>query len=120
MKPYFEEIYSALSLLFRVCLIYMVFLFSKTTSESSINPAWKIYFKTILIVVCIAFYVAYSYGEHVEGGDDFYPMWGENSVVEDFEPTDQQRGKKGLYVFTVLIIPCIIGVYEGIKKRKIK
>ena len=58
-----------------------------------------------------------NYGTHAEDAD---PLYGGGETVVDFEPTEDQRNRHGMFIFTVLAVTSVVGTYHGLKKRKIQ
>lgn len=52
---------------------------------------------------------------HTEDAD---PLYGGGEIVTDCEPTQSQRYRHGIIVFTVLAVASSVGVYYGLADRK--
>lgn len=115
MENYGKEILSALLLLFKVGIVITFYSVSKQEAIKSERPNWKVYLYRLIVVCFFSFLIAYNLGSHIESPDE--PLFGQGEVVEDYEPTFDEKAQKFVFVFTVLIIPTITGAYDGLKER---
>jgi uncharacterized membrane protein HdeD (DUF308 family) len=111
---YFEEIMQAVYLLLRSGIIYMAFLLSRDSATRSKSPRWRLYFWAVLVSIGLAVFSSVMLGTHVEGSD---PIYDGGDTVVDYEPTNEQRVKRGLFTFTLLVVPILIGIYKGLRLR---
>jgi len=111
---YLNDIFKGLWVLFRFGVIYFVYSVARKTTEDGTNSKWKSYSWTVAIVLGLTILSSTTIGTHVEDAD---PLFGGGEVVEDYEVSSHERIKQGFYLFTVLIIPALIGTHKGLSER---
>ncbi len=109
-----EPFEKAFYLLFQVLGIYLVFTFARHLASNSTGPKWKAFGWAISVSFGLAFLGWANYGTRIENSDNLY---GGGETVTDFVPTDQERNHHGLFTFTILVVPTLLGVGFGIKDR---
>lgn len=87
-------------------LVYLPYSFGFFMRDTS-KPIWRSYLNTMGIVAFVAFVMWGAYGTHVENAD---PIYGGGDIVQDFQPTDQQRNEYGLSTLLTFEIAALLGV----------
>ena len=111
-----EPFEKAFYLLFQVLGIYLVFTFARHLASNSTGPKWKAFGWAVFVSIGLAFLGWANYGTRIENSD---PLYGGGETVIDLEPSDQERNHHGLFLFTILVVPTLLGVGFGIKDRPI-
>jgi heme/copper-type cytochrome/quinol oxidase subunit 4 len=114
---YTNEVLKAIYLLIRFFIIFLAFAVARHFAKESKRAHWKVYLLTFVIIIGLALLSSYTLGTHIEDSD---PLYGGGETVTDYESTYEQRIKHGIFIFTVLIIPALIGSYKGLQKRNYK
>ena len=109
-----EGIADALFLLLRLLVAYLVFAVARHSAVDSKCPKYKAYLYALGASAFFAWMSWKHYGTHVEDAD---PVWGGGTEVIDFEPSDAERNRQGLFMFTVLSALSVTGVFLGLKAR---
>lgn len=116
MDEYLEVIKQAFYFLFRAYLVYIIYLLAKSSVlESTVKPL-RLYIITILTALFLSWLSSAWLGTHVENAD---PMFGGGDRITDFNVSDSKRIKYGLGVFIIVVTPAIVGVWNGLKGRKL-
>jgi len=111
---YLDESFQALYFLFRAYIAYMVFVIARHLTKQSTSPRWLAYLWTLAVVMGFTLVSWYTYGTHVENDD---PIHGGGETIIDFVSTDEERNKHGVFIFTALLVPSLIGTYKGLEER---
>lgn len=110
-----STIADAFLILFRVFVVYVIYSAAKHFASQAKCTKARAYLWAIGISLLLAAVSWANYGTHTENDD---PLFGGGEIVTDFGPTDDQRNRHGLLIFTVLGVTSIVGTYQGLKQRK--
>lgn len=113
----FEPFEKAFYLLFKAWLIYACYSVARKVAMEGSVPKWKAFGWSIFLSGGLAFLAWGAYGTHTENED--FLMGGGDTVV-DFVPSNKERNEHGLFLFTVLLIPMLLGVSDGFNDRPTK
>jgi hypothetical protein len=58
---------------------------------------------------------AYTLGSYA----DYSGPGGSPEIVTEYEPTDEQKIKHGIFFFTEFIVPALFGIFKGLNKRNL-
>jgi hypothetical protein len=112
--------------LFSFVGVWVTYKFSKSFIETSyehghVGETWLSELKQYLLCIgscaLIAFGVALTLGTHKEDAD---PVLGGGTTVVDFEPTNDERIRKGLVFFFCLSVPAMCGMHESLGELRKK
>jgi hypothetical protein len=106
--------FDSLSFLFRVFVVYIVYASAKhLASESRCHKA-KAYLWALGVSAFLAGMSWVNYGTDTEDAD---PIYGGGETVVVFEPTQDQRNRHGIFIFTVIAVSSVVGTYQGLADR---
>jgi len=112
---YADEALKAVYFLIRLYIIYLVFIAARHFAKRGKGTHWNAYLWTFAVIIGFTLFSSYALGTHIEDSDAIY---GGGETVTDYEPTGEQRIKHGIFIFTALIVPAVIGTNKGLRERE--
>jgi hypothetical protein len=104
-----------LSLIGGAVMAAIAFYVARCMADASSVPPWKVYAGAFIAAVVLSVMASAILGTHDEDGD---PIYGAGTRVIDRNTTSREREAHGWKVFTLIVIPSLVGVRLGLARRK--
>lgn len=112
----YEGVEEALTRLAIGYFTYVIFWTARDLASKSKCHIAKAYLWAIVPALILSRVSWMNYGTVTEPVDD--PLFGYVEREQAFEPTDEERNRRGVSSFTFIAIPCLIGTHKGLAIRK--